>query len=112
MARHKGAAPDQFRGTLEMLVLKALESDPMHGYAIATRLERWSSDVLTLEEGSLYPALYRMERRGWLTSTWALTDSGRRARFYGLTPAGRARLASELEEWRRLTTAVRGVLSH
>jgi len=106
------APADQFRGTLEMLVLKALDGGPLHGYAIALRLERWSSDVLTLEEGSLYPALYRMEARGWLTSSWSLTESGRRARFYALTKAGRARLATEVEDWRRLSAAVKSVLSH
>jgi transcriptional regulator len=112
MARSTSPASDQFRGTLEMLVLKALEAEPLHGYAIAVRLERWSSDVLTLEEGSLYPALYRMESRGWLTSTWALTDSGRRARFYALTKAGRTRLTVEVEDWRRLSAVVKSVLSH
>lgn len=105
------AATDQFRGTLEMLVLKVLQPAPLHGYAIALKLERLSNDVLSLEEGSLYPALYRMEARGWLTSTWAVTESGRRARFYALTRPGRAQLTTELEDWRRLTTAVKSVLS-
>ena len=112
MARPASPASDQFRGTLEMLVLKTLEAGPLHGYAIAVRLERWSSDVLSLEEGSLYPALYRMERRGWLTSSWSLTDSGRRARFYALTKAGRGRLAAEVDDWRRLSAAVKSVLGH
>lgn len=104
------AGSDQFRGTLEMLVLKVLQPGPLHGYAIAVKLERLSKDVLSLEEGSLYPALYRMESRGWLTSRWALTDSRRRARFYELTRQGLAQLASEIDEWRRLTTAVSTVL--
>lgn len=103
-------AADQFRGTLEMLVLKCLEDEPLHGYAIAVLLERRSGDILTLEEGSLYPALYRMENRGWLTSEWATTDNGRRARFYKLTRAGRAQLAHDTESWNRLTLAVRGVM--
>jgi transcriptional regulator len=101
---------DQLHGTLDMLVLKLLEAEPLHGYAIALRLERQSRDVLRVEEGSLYPALYRMERRGWLSSTWALTDTGRRARFYKLTKEGRSQLAAERASWVRLTTAVADVL--
>jgi transcriptional regulator len=102
---------DQLHGTLDMLVLKSLEAGALHGYAIALRLERLSKDVLSVEEGSLYPALYRMEERGWLTSEWALTDTGRRARFYRLTRPGRAQLAAETRSWTRLTAAVQGVLS-
>lgn len=101
---------DQFRGTLEMLVLKSLEAAPLHGYAIALQLERRSSDLLKLEEGSLYPALYRMERYGWLTSEWAVTDTNRRARFYRLTRSGRAQLALETAKWHQLALAVRGVM--
>src|SRR5262245_25666882 len=101
---------DQLHGTLDMLVLKVLEDGPLHGYAIAVRLERMSRDVLSVEEGSLYPALYRMERRGWLSSAWAVTDTGRRARFYKLTRSGRAQLVAETESWTRLTGAVQGVL--
>ena len=102
---------DQLHGTLDMLVLKVLESGPLHGYAIAVRLERMSKDVLSVEEGSLYPALYRMERRGWLESEWALSDTGRRARFYKLTRTGRTQLKSETASWLRLTTAVADVLN-
>ena len=102
---------DQLHGTLDMLVLKTLGAGPLHGYAIAVRLERLSGEVLKVEEGSLYPALYRMEIRGWLKSDWSLTDTGRRARFYKLTKAGRAQLAAETESWDRLTMAVRGVMS-
>ncbi len=102
---------DQLHGTLDMLVLKVLEDGAMHGYAIATRLERMSKDVLNVEEGSLYPALYRMERRGWLASGWAVTDSGRRARFYRLTRTGRGQLDAERASWLRLTTAVANVLN-
>lgn len=101
---------DQLHGTLDMLVLKILEDGPLHGYAIAVRLERLSKDVLSVEEGSLYPALYRMERRGWLASTWAVTDTGRRARFYKLTKTGRAQFEAETASWMRLTTAVADVL--
>jgi PadR family transcriptional regulator PadR len=102
---------DQLHGTLDMLVLKTLDAGPLHGYAIAVRLELLSSDVLKVEEGSLYPALYRMEARGWLKSAWDVTDTGRRARFYRLTKAGRAQLAAETESWDRLTMAVRSVMS-
>jgi len=102
---------DQLHGTLDMLVLKVLDNRPLHGYAIAARLERMSNDVLSVEEGSLYPALYRMEQRGWLASSWAVTDTGRRARFYKLTKTGRAQLKSETASWVRLTTAVADVLN-
>ena len=102
---------DQLHGTLDMLVLNVLEAGALHGYAIAVRLERLSRDVLCVEEGSLYPALYRMERRGWLASTWAVTDTGRRARFYKLTKTGRSQLEAEKASWRQLTTAVADVLN-
>jgi transcriptional regulator len=102
---------DQLHGTLDMLVLKVIEDGALHGYAIAVRLERMSKDVLSVEEGSLYPALYRMERRGWLASSWAVTDTGRRARFYKLTRTGRSQLDAERASWLRLTTAVADVLN-
>jgi PadR family transcriptional regulator PadR len=102
---------DQLHGTLDMLVLKVLEDGELHGYAIAFRLERMSKEVLSVEEGSLYPALYRMERRGWLASSWAVTDTGRRARFYKLTRTGRSQLDAERASWTRLTTAVADVLN-
>lgn len=101
---------DQLHGTLDMLVLKALQRGPLHGYAIALRLEQLSEDVLQVEEGSLYPALYRMEKRGWLESEWATTDTGRMARFYKLTRAGRTQLAAESASWTRLATAVARVM--
>jgi transcriptional regulator len=102
---------DQLHGTLDMLVLKTLQNGPLHGYAVATRLEQLSNDVLKVEEGSLYPSLYRMEARGWLSSEWGLTETARRARFYKLTRRGRAQLEAETESWMRLTGAVRSVLS-
>ena len=102
---------DQLHGTLDMLVLKVLAPAPQHGYGIATRLEQLSADVLRVEEGSLYPALYRMEERGWITSEWAVTENKRRARFYRLTRTGRAQLEAETQSWARLTAAVQGVLS-
>jgi PadR family transcriptional regulator, regulatory protein PadR len=108
---HPRTNSDQLHGTLDMLVLKTLQPGPLHGYAIAVRLEQVSRDVLKVEEGSLYPALYRMESRGWLTSEWSVTDLGRRARFYRLTRLGRAQLTAEAESWARLSTAVRAVMS-
>lgn len=111
MAKLQKTNSDQLHGTLDMLVLKTLDPKPLHGYAIALRLEQLSDDVLKVEEGSLYPALYRMEQRGWLTSEWSTTDTGRRARFYKLTKIGRAQLAAETASWNRLTLAVRGVMN-
>jgi PadR family transcriptional regulator, regulatory protein PadR len=102
---------DQLHGTLDMLVLKTLQNGRLHGYAIATRLEYLSKEVLKVEEGSLYPALYRMEARGWLSSEWGTTETARRARFYKLTRQGRAQLEAETESWMRLTDAVKSVLS-
>jgi PadR family transcriptional regulator PadR len=101
---------DQLHGTLDMLVLKTLQHGAMHGYAIAVRLQLLSDDVLNVEEGSLYPALYRMEKRGWLTSEWRMTDTGRRARFYTLTKIGRAQLEAEATSWNRLAGAVARVM--
>jgi transcriptional regulator len=93
-----------------MLVLKTLKRGRLHGYAIAVRLDQLSDEVLKVEEGSLYPALYRMEKRGRLHSVWDLTDTGRRARFYKLTRSGRAQLDAEAASWDRLSTAVARVM--
>jgi len=101
---------DQLHGTLDMLVLKILADGPQHGYGIAVRLHQLSADVLRVEEGSLYPALYRMEQRGWIRSSWGLSDNNRRARFYQLPRAGRRQLGAETESWRRLAGAVARVL--
>jgi len=108
MAPHTNA--DQLHGTLDMLVLKALQARPEHGYGIAVRLQQLSADVLTVEEGSLYPALYRMEQRGWISSSWGISDNNRRARYYRLTPLGRRQLAAEADSWKRLAGAVARVL--
>lgn len=101
---------DQLHGTLDMLVLKALANGPQHGYGIAVRLHQLSADVLRVEEGSLYPALYRMVDRGWISSSWGASDNNRRARFYQLTRAGRRQLDAETTSWRRLAGAVERVL--
>ena len=103
--------PDQLYGILDMLVLKVLDQGPKHGYAIAVHLDQLSSAVLQVEEGSLYPALYRMEQRGWITSAWGVTENNRRARYYKLTRSGRRQLELETESWSRVTAAVQSVLS-
>jgi transcriptional regulator len=93
-----------------MLVLKSLQSGPEHGYGIAQRLHRLSADVLRVEEGSLYPALYRMERRGWIEAEWGVSENNRRARFYRLTRAGRRQLRAETDSWQMLAGAVARIL--
>ncbi len=98
------------QGTLDMLILKTLGTGPMHGYAIARRIQQASSELLKVEEGSLYPALHRMERRGWIEAQWGLSETNRRAKYYGLTAAGRARLKAEVTAWNRFVDAVAGVL--
>ena len=101
---------DQLHGTLDMLVLKSLASGSDHGYGISVRLHQLSADVLRVEEGSLYPALYRMEQRGWIASSWGVSDNNRRARYYRLTAAGRKQLRAETESWRALALAVERIL--
>jgi PadR family transcriptional regulator PadR len=97
-------------GTLDALVLKTLSWGARHGYAIARWIEDITDDALRIEEGSLYPALYRMERRGWIEAEWGLSENNRKVKFYRLTAAGRERLAVETEQWSRFTTAVSKVL--
>jgi transcriptional regulator len=102
---------DILQGTLDMLVLKTLKaSGPLHGYAITAHIQRASSELLRVEEGSLYPALHRMEQSGWVRAAWGVTEKNRQARFYTLTAAGRRQLAREQEGWERLTEGVRLVL--
>jgi transcriptional regulator len=107
------AAPkgDVLQGTLDMLVLKAVSLEPMHGWGITERLEQWSASVLQLNQGSLYPALYRLERQGLLTSTWKTTEHSRRARYYAITAAGRKALGEERRLWARVSRAVNQVLA-
>ncbi|HEX7091559.1 MAG TPA: PadR family transcriptional regulator [Longimicrobiales bacterium] len=102
--------PDLLQGTLDMLVLKALQLEPMHGWGITERLEQWSENVLRLGQGSLYPALYRLERQGLIRSEWRMTENNRRARYYSLTPAGRKYFEAELRHWQRLSRAIELVL--
>jgi transcriptional regulator len=95
------------QGTLDMLVLRALLFGPLHGHAIATHIHRTSEDVLRVDHGSLYPALYRLKKRGWITASWeVMPDRNRDAKYYRLTPAGKKRLASEHSKWRRLARAI------
>ena len=102
---------DVLQGTLALLVLKTLASNGrMHGYAITTHIQQISNDLLRVEEGSLYPALHRMEQQGWLRSEWGLTDTNREARFYAITARGRRQLAAEEESWEKLTEGVARVL--
>jgi PadR family transcriptional regulator PadR len=104
---------DILQGTLVLLVLRTLASQrEMHGYAITSHIQRVSADLLRVEEGSLYPALHRMEQEGWLRSEWGITEKNREARFYSLTPKGRKQLAHEEESWARLTQGVTRVLRH
>lgn len=98
------------KGTLDMLILKVVALGPIHGYAISQRIQRISRDFLQVPEGSLYPALHRMEDRGWLQANWEETESGREAKFYALTRAGRKRLGAEMANWERLSEAVALIL--
>lgn len=99
------------QGTLEMLVLKTLALEPMHGWGIAHRIERLSKDVFLVTQGSLYPALVRMRRRGWVKTEWRVTENNRRARYYQLTAAGRKQLEVERVSWLRASTAINGIMS-
>ena len=107
MAKQK---TDLLQGTLDMLILKALSTGAMHGYGVGQRIEQMAEEMLKVEEGSLYPALYRLEERGWIKSEWGKSDNNRRARFYALTAAGRRQLGVEAENWRRLVLAVGKVM--
>ena len=104
------AKPDLMPGTLDLLILKTLTRSPMHGYGIALSIKRLSDDILTVEEGSLYPALQRLLLKGWVRAEWKLTETNRRARYYTLTAAGRKQLGIELSEYEQLITAIGRVL--
>jgi transcriptional regulator len=98
------------QGTLDLLILKTLALEPRHGWAISERLHQISSSTLNIRQGSLYPALHRLERRGWIKASWGTSDNNRRAKYYELTKRGRARLESEISAWRKLSTVVSQVL--
>jgi transcriptional regulator len=101
---------DLLQGTLDMLVLKVLDAAPLHGYAIAQRIGEISRALVQVPQGSLYPALHRLENRGWLAASWKSTESGREAKVYRLTPKGRRRLEQEVADWQRLCEAIRLIL--
>ena len=101
---------DMLQGTMEMLILKALSLQPIHGYGILVRIQQLSKERLLVQQGSLYPALYRLEFRGLIRSVWGESENGRRAKFYRLTPAGTRQLKIETEQWNRLSSGVVGVL--
>jgi PadR family transcriptional regulator PadR len=98
------------QGTLDLLILRTLALGPQHGWAISERVQQLSSDVLQIQQGSLYPALHRLERRGWIKARWGTSDNNRRARYYQLTPAGKRQLEVETDSWRKLTAAVTQLL--
>ena len=105
-----GSGSDFLHGTLDVLVLRTLSWGPRHGYAIAKWLETGSGDALQIEDGSLYPALYRLERKGWIESEWGVTETKRRAKFYRLSRAGRDRLSAQTAEWAEFSAAVSRIL--
>jgi len=101
---------DLLQGTLDMLILKSLQLEPMHGFGISVRIRQMSDEVLQVEQGSLYPALYRLEDQGWIRSEWGVSDNNRKARYYALTAAGRRQLEAETANWAKLATAINLVL--
>ena len=101
---------DLLQGTLDLLILKTLAPEPMHGWGISQRIQQISNDLLRVQQGSLYPALHRLEHQGWITADWGASENNRRARFYSLTRAGRRQLETEVEKWERLSAGVNLVL--
>ena len=101
---------DVLQGTLDLLILRTIALEPMHGWAIAQRIQQISEDLLHVQQGSLYPALHRLEHQGWITASWGASENNRRARFYSLTTAGRRQLTIELSKWERLSAGVNLVL--
>ena len=108
MTRERG---DLLQGTLDMLVLKTLQLEAMHGWGITERIEQWSKSVLQLGQGTLYPALYRLERQGFVSSDWRVTENNRRARYYALTARGRRKLEDERAQWVRMSQAINHILA-
>jgi PadR family transcriptional regulator PadR len=101
---------DLLQGTLDLLILRTLQGEPMHGWAISERIQQLSQDVLQVGQGSLYPAMHRLEHRSWIKAEWGVSELGRRARFYRLTPAGRKQLDVETADWEKLSAAIARVL--
>jgi transcriptional regulator len=106
MPDRPGSRLDLLRGTLDLLILRTLRQAPAHGHAIAKHIQRTSEDLLQVETGSLYPALYRLEAKGWITASWELSEKGKRARYYRLTPKGRTQLAAEQSKWEAFARAM------
>jgi PadR family transcriptional regulator, regulatory protein PadR len=102
---------DLLQGTLDMLILKAVSLGPLHGYGVLLRIQQISKERLEIQQGSLYPALYRLEHQGWITSEWGESENKRKAKYYRLTAAGRRRLLSETEKWNRMADLIAGILS-
>ncbi len=109
MPDHKA---DLLQGTLDLLILKSLQNEPMHGFGISLRIQQMSRDMLTVEQGSLYPALYRLEDQGWIKSEWGVSENNRKAKFYTLTASGRRQLATEEQSWAKLSAAIGFVLGN
>ena len=107
-----GPRAELLKGTLDMLVLRVLTVQPLHGYAIAQQIERLSDEVLTVEQGSLYPALVRLQKKGWVTSKWGKSPTGRRARYFTITDAGRRQLGEEISDFDRVLAAIARVMRH
>ncbi|HEX8893005.1 MAG TPA: PadR family transcriptional regulator [Terriglobales bacterium] len=101
---------DLLQGTLDMLILKAVSLGPLHGYGILLRIQQISRDCLEIQQGSLYPALYRLEHQGWITSEWGASENNRKAKYYRLTTAGKRRLQTETENWNRMADVIAGIL--
>lgn len=101
---------DLLQGTLDLLILKSLQNEPMHGFGISLRIQQMSKEMLTVEQGSLYPALYRLEDQGWIKSEWGVSENNRKAKFYTLTATGKKQLATEELSWAKLSTAINLVL--
>ena len=101
---------DLLQGTLDLLIMRTIALEPMHGWAIAQRIQQISGELLRVQQGSLYPALHRLEHQGWIAAEWGASDNNRRARFYSLTRAGRRQLAAEVSKWERLSAGVNLVL--
>ena len=104
------AAPDLLPGTLDLLILRTLQTEALHGWAISERIQQISEDVLQINQGSLYPALHRLEHQGWVEAEWAVSELGRRAKYYKLTGSGRRQLAVEAREWERMSAAIGRVM--
>jgi transcriptional regulator len=102
--------PDLLPGTLDLLILRTLQTQPLHGWAISERVQQISQDVLQINQGSLYPALHRLEHKGWIEAEWAVSELGRRAKYYQLTASGRRQLAIEASEWDRMSAAIARVM--